>query len=74
MNCPLLFEVKQQALNIDKKEEIKEMIFDDEDYLERIKTDDEFVKRNNLESFKESLDLTYPSYILALAMGAVKPF
>ena len=45
-----------QALNIDKKEEIKQMIFDDEDYLERIKTDDEFVKRNNLESFKESLD------------------
>jgi type III restriction enzyme len=61
-----------QALNIDKKEEIKQMIFDDEDYLERIKTDDEFVKRNNLESFKESLDLTYPSYILALAMGAGK--
>lgn len=61
-----------QALNIDKKEEIKQMIFDDEDYLKRIKTDDEFVKRNNLESFKESLDLTYPSYILALAMGAGK--
>ena len=61
-----------QALNIDKKDEIKQMIFDDEDYLERIKTDDEFVKRNNLESFKESLDLTYPSYILALAMGAGK--
>ncbi len=61
-----------QALNIDKKQEILQMIMDDEDYLERIKTDDEFVKRNNLESFKESLDLTYPSYILALAMGAGK--
>jgi len=61
-----------QALNIDKKQEILQMIMDDEDYLERIKIDDEFAKRNNLESLKESLDLTYPSYILALAMGAGK--
>jgi type III restriction enzyme len=61
-----------QALNIDKKQEILQMIMDDEDYLERIKTDDEFVNRNNLESLKESLELSYPSYILALAMGAGK--
>lgn len=61
-----------QALNIDKKDEIKKMIFDDEDYLGRIKTDNEFVNRNNLESLKESLELSYPSYILALAMGAGK--
>ena len=61
-----------KALNIDKKDEIKQMIFDDEDYLERIKTDNDFVKRNSLETFKESLELTYPSYILALAMGAGK--
>jgi hypothetical protein len=48
------------------------MIENEEDYLEKIKTDDEFVKRNKLESLKESLELDYPSYILALAMGAGK--
>lgn len=62
----------RKALAIHANQEITDMIDNEEDYLERIRTDDEFVKRNNLESFKESLDLTYPSYILALAMGAGK--
>lgn len=39
---------------------------------ERIKTDDEFVRDFRLESLRETLTLDYPSYILALAMGAGK--
>src|SRR3990172_11739839 len=39
---------------------------------ERIKTDDSFVKEHRLESVRETLTLDYPSYILALAMGAGK--
>ena len=39
---------------------------------ERIKTDDDFVKDFKLESLRETLTLDYPSYILALAMGAGK--
>jgi hypothetical protein len=38
--------------------------------LEKIKTDDEFVKKYRQEAIRETLTLTYPSYILALAMGA----
>jgi hypothetical protein len=38
----------------------------------RIKTDDDFVRRLHLESVRETLTLDYPSYILALAMGAGK--
>lgn len=40
--------------------------------LERIKTDDDFVRQYKLEALRESLLLSYPSYILALAMGAGK--
>ena len=39
---------------------------------ERIKHDDRFVKDFKLESLRETLTLDYPSYILALAMGAGK--
>jgi len=43
------------------------------DYIfDKIKTDDKFVKKNKLESVRETLSLDYPSYILALAMGAGK--
>jgi hypothetical protein len=38
----------------------------------RIKTDDAFVRAFRLESLRETLSLDYPSYILALAMGAGK--
>ncbi len=38
----------------------------------RIKTDDAFVRDFKLESVRETLTLGYPSYILALAMGAGK--
>lgn len=39
---------------------------------QRIKTDDSFVSDFRLESLRETLTLDYPSYILALAMGAGK--
>lgn len=38
----------------------------------RIETDDRFVQDFKLESLRETLTLEYPSYILALAMGAGK--
>jgi len=40
--------------------------------LEKIKNDDVFVKQHKLEALRETLLLAYPSYILALAMGAGK--
>jgi type III restriction enzyme len=40
--------------------------------LQRLPTDNAFVKQHGLESLRESLALDYPSYILALAMGAGK--
>jgi len=40
--------------------------------FEKIKNDDNFVKQYRLESVRETLLLKYPSYILALAMGAGK--
>lgn len=39
---------------------------------DRIKTDDMFAHDFSLESLRETLTLDYPSYILALAMGAGK--
>jgi predicted nucleotidyltransferase len=39
---------------------------------ERIRGDDGFVRDHRLESLRETLSLGYPSYILALAMGAGK--
>jgi hypothetical protein len=35
-------------------------------------TDDQFVRQFRLEALRETLTLSYPSYILALAMGAGK--
>lgn len=40
--------------------------------IQRIRTDNKFVRDNHLESLRETLTLDYPSYILALAMGAGK--
>ena len=40
--------------------------------LDRVRTDDALVRRFRLESVRETLTLDYPSYILALAMGAGK--
>ena len=66
------------ALGLDS-EEIKEFILNElmsggsvDTLWERIRTDGEFVKVHKLESVHETLTLDYPSYILALAMGAGK--
>lgn len=40
--------------------------------FEKIRKDDDFVKEHRLEALRETLSLGYPSYILALAMGAGK--
>jgi hypothetical protein len=40
--------------------------------FKRIESDDDFVRSFKLEALRESLTLAYPSYILALAMGAGK--
>lgn len=40
--------------------------------IEKIKEDDALVKQYHLEAIRETLALEYPSYILALAMGAGK--
>lgn len=40
--------------------------------FEKIKEDDDFVRRYKLETLRETISLIYPSYILALAMGAGK--
>jgi len=41
-------------------------------WLDTLRQDDEFIKRNRLEALRETITLDYPSYILALAMGAGK--
>jgi predicted nucleotidyltransferase len=40
--------------------------------LERVRADDDFVRNFRAEAVRETLTLSYPSYILALAMGAGK--
>jgi len=40
--------------------------------FKKIKVDDDFVRQYRLEALRETLLLKYPSYILALAMGAGK--
>lgn len=56
------------------QEDIKAYVLDNglDALLERIKTDDIFVRQFHLEALRETLTLNYPSYILALAMGAGK--
>jgi len=61
------------ALGLDH-EGVKEFVLDDgiDALWQRIKTDDSFAREFRLESIRETLTLDYPSYILALAMGAGK--
>ncbi|HEY5616965.1 MAG TPA: hypothetical protein VIK60_03430 [Vicinamibacterales bacterium] len=44
-----------------------------EGLMERVRTDDDFVRAHRLEAVRETLTLSYPSYILALAMGSSQP-
>jgi type III restriction enzyme len=61
------------ALGLDR-EDIKDFVVNEgiKALWERIRADDDFVKAHKLESVHETLTLDYPSYILALAMGAGK--
>jgi hypothetical protein len=61
------------ALGLDR-EEIKDFVLNEgmDELWRRIREDDAFVKDHKLESIHETLTLDYPSYILALAMGAGK--
>jgi hypothetical protein len=43
-----------------------------DDLFARIEEDDDFARRHKLETVRETLTLAYPSFILALAMGAGK--
>ena len=43
-----------------------------DEIIDRLKIDNVFVRKHCLESLRETFALDYPSYILALAMGAGK--
>lgn len=62
-----------EALGL-RQEGLRDIAIDEgvEALLDRIRTDDELVRQYRLESVRETLTLDYPSYILALAMGAGK--
>ncbi|MBI5244751.1 MAG: DEAD/DEAH box helicase family protein [Elusimicrobia bacterium] len=60
-----------EALGI-SDEAFKRVDYDLDGLLEKINEDDDFVGEFRLEALRESLSLEYPSYILALAMGAGK--
>lgn len=62
-----------RSLNLDSTEVQKRVSNHGIDALwHRLRTDDAFCKRNKLEALRETLELNYPSYIFALAMGAGK--
>ena len=62
-----------KALGLDKPV-FKDIVLDAsyEALIERILTDDAFAKTHRLDALRETLALDYPSWILALAMGAGK--
>lgn len=62
---------RREAMGI-SRELFEEADYDFNALTERVLNDTDFVRRNKLESLRETLALDYPSYILALAMGAGK--
>ena len=64
---------RRAALGLDSKE-LTALIADTslDEVIGRIQTDNAFVRKHGLESLRETFSLDYPSYILALAMGAGK--
>lgn len=62
----------RKMLSIPHNETITDIIENGEDLFEKIKEDVTFAKSLQADTLHESLQLTYPSYILALAMGAGK--
>jgi hypothetical protein len=66
---------RMTALGIDRtNDEIRDILDNDgaSALFEKIRTDDEFATRMKFEALRETMTLEYPSYILALAMGAGK--
>jgi len=65
--------LKALGINLSQEDLIKLLSSGGLDSIfEKIRKDDDFVKKNRLEAVRESLTLNYPSYILALAMGSGK--
>ena len=62
-----------QVLGLDK-DEIRDYVLNEgiDGLWRRVESDDGFVRDFRLQALRESLTLDYPSYILALAMGAGK--
>lgn len=67
-------EQRCQAMGLTAPDVLKMMAFGGglEAVIARLQTDNAFVKQHSLESLRETFALDYPSYILALAMGAGK--
>lgn len=64
---------RAKAFGMDHPDLLQTLIdYDLEDLLDQVRTDDAMVKKYKLEALRETLALDYPSYILALAMGAGK--
>lgn len=64
---------RREAMGLTSRE-IVDMIADDglDAVLKQVQTNNAFVRKHGLESLRETFSLDYPSYILALAMGAGK--
>jgi type III restriction enzyme len=81
-NSPTVFELYKlyfttkkelrEALGIVKNQEILDLIENEENIFDKIINDLEFCKRNQLESVRETIQMQYSSYILALTMGTGK--
>lgn len=63
-----------EAMGLTHKDILETMAFGGgiDAVIARMQSDDAFVRRYGLESLRETFSLAYPSYILALAMGAGK--
>lgn len=62
------------AIGLGTNEGVRNFLFDNEidAFWDKVVSDETFVANNKLESLRETLALDYPSYILALTMGAGK--
>ena len=67
-------EERCHAMGLTAPDILKQMAFGGgiDSVITRLQTDNAFVRKHGLESLRETFSLDYPSYILALAMGAGK--
>ena len=67
-------EERRHAMGLTAPDILKQMAFGGgiDSVITRLQTDNAFVRKHGLESLRETFSLDYPSYILALAMGAGK--